>query len=214
MLTYLTGRVRPDIAMATHQCARFSICPMRSHEIAVMRIGQYLLGTKDRGMIYRPDLKRGLEIFVDANFAGGWDPEDAKNADNVYSRTGYVICYAGCPMFWQSKLRTEIALSTAEAEYIALLQALRETIPMTNLMREMNVIFPLYLPQPKFVLKVREDKLPSNIITPGKHVKSQSNPDGFIEIDYCSTEEQLANIFTKPVCDDIFFKLRKSLLNW
>ena len=51
MLTYLTGSVRPDIAMATHQCARFSIRPMRSHEIAVMRIGRYLLATKDRGMI-------------------------------------------------------------------------------------------------------------------------------------------------------------------
>jgi hypothetical protein len=50
-LTYLTGSVRPDIAMATHQCARFSIHPMRSHEIAVMRIGRYLLATKDRGMI-------------------------------------------------------------------------------------------------------------------------------------------------------------------
>jgi hypothetical protein len=48
----------------------------------------------------------------------------------------------------------EIALSTAEAEYIAFSQALRETIPMTNLMKEMNVIFPLYLPQPKFILKV------------------------------------------------------------
>ncbi len=112
MLTYLTGCVRPDIAMATHQFARFGISPMRFHELAIMRIGRYLLLTKDRGMIYRPDPKRGLEVFVNANFAGGWDPEDAENADNVYSPTGYVVCYAGCPMFWQSKLQMEIALST------------------------------------------------------------------------------------------------------
>ena len=39
MLTYLTGSVRPDIAMATHQCARFSTTQMRLHELAVMRIG-------------------------------------------------------------------------------------------------------------------------------------------------------------------------------
>jgi hypothetical protein len=108
-------------------------------------------------MIYKPDLARGLEVFVDAGFASGWYPEDAENTDSVYSCTGFVICYAGCPMFWQSKLQIEIALSTAEAEYIALLQALRETLPMTNLMREMNLIFPLYLPKPKFVLKVWED---------------------------------------------------------
>jgi hypothetical protein len=105
-------------------------------------------------MIYKPDALQGIEVFVDADFAGGWNPEDAMNAENIYSRTGYVIFYAGCPIFWQSKLQTKKALSTAEAEYIALSQALRETIPMTNLMREMNVIYPLYLPQPKFVLKV------------------------------------------------------------
>ena len=34
-------------------------------------------------MIYRPDLKSGLEVFVDANFAGGWDVLDAENAENV-----------------------------------------------------------------------------------------------------------------------------------
>jgi hypothetical protein len=232
MLTYLTGSVRPDIAMATHQCARFSVNPMRSHEQAVMRIGRYLLSTKEKGMIYHPDSDRGIEVFVDADFAGGWDPEDALNADNVYSRTGYVICYAGCPVFWQSKLQTEIALSTAEAEYIALSRALRETIPMTNLMREMNVIFPLYLPQPKFVLKVREDNQSCIAMTNNpkftprtrhiaikyhhfrKHVKTHSNPDGFIEIEYCQTEEQMADIFTKPVRDDIFFKLRLKMLNW
>jgi hypothetical protein len=87
MLTYLTGSVRPDIAMATHQCARFSIIPVRLHEQVVMRIRQYLLLTKKRGMIYKPDLARGLEVFIDANFARGWGPEDAENADSVYSCT-------------------------------------------------------------------------------------------------------------------------------
>ena len=94
---------------------------------------------------------------MDANLAKGWDPADALNSENVYSCTGYVLFYAGCPIFWQSKLQTEITLSTAEAEYIALLQALRETILMMNLTREMNVIFPFYLPHPKFVLKVQEN---------------------------------------------------------
>jgi hypothetical protein len=74
MLTYLTGSVRPDIAMAVHQRARFSVNPMRLHEQAVMQIGQYLLPSKDKGMIYSPGPKRGLEVWVDADFAGGWNP--------------------------------------------------------------------------------------------------------------------------------------------
>ena len=47
-----------------------------------------------------------------------------------------------------------------------------------------------------------------------KHVITQANPDGFILLEYCSTHDQIADIFTKPVRDDIFFKLRKSLMGW
>jgi hypothetical protein len=46
---------------------------MRSHKQAVMRIGQYLLFSKYKGMIYTPDPKLGLEVWVDADFAGGWN---------------------------------------------------------------------------------------------------------------------------------------------
>jgi hypothetical protein len=108
-------------------------------------------------MTYTPDPTKGIKMYVDADCAGGWDPGDAMNADNVYSQTGYVIWYAGCPIYWQIKLQTEIALSTAEAEYTALSQALRETLPMTGLMKAINVIFFLFLPSPRFVMKVRED---------------------------------------------------------
>ena len=232
MLTYLTGSVRPDIAMAVHQCARFSVNPKRSHEQAIMRIGRYLLSSKHRGIVCTPDPNKGLETYVDADFAGGWDPEKADNADNVYSRTGFTIRYAGCPIFWQSKLQTEIALSTAEAEYIAMSQALRETIPLMNLMKEINVIFSLHVPQPKFVIKLHEDNqsciaMANNPrFTPRtkhiaikyhhfrKHVRTPSNPSGFIDIIYCPTSEQIADIFTKPTNDDIFMKLRKLLCGW
>jgi hypothetical protein len=65
MLMYLIGSVCLDIAMAVHQCAHFSTNPMRSHKQAVMRIGQYLLSSKDKLMTYMPqtpngDLKSGL----------------------------------------------------------------------------------------------------------------------------------------------------------
>jgi hypothetical protein len=51
-------------------------------------------------MIYAPGPKQGLEVWVDADFAGGWDPSEADNADNVYPCTGFVIYYAGCLVFW------------------------------------------------------------------------------------------------------------------
>jgi hypothetical protein len=49
---------------------------------------------------------------------------------------GYTICYAGCPMIWSSKIQTEIALSSTEAEYIALFQSMREVFPIMWLLEE------------------------------------------------------------------------------
>jgi hypothetical protein len=51
---------------------------------------------------------------VDADFAEGWNPAEANDANNIYSHTGFIIYYAGCPVYWQSKLQTEIELLTAE----------------------------------------------------------------------------------------------------
>ena len=104
MLTYLQGTTRPDISMAVHQCARFAINPMLSYERAVIRIGRYLLGTKTRGVILRPDKYRGVECYVDADFAGGWAKSNPDDADNILSKTGYAIFYADCPLLLTSRM--------------------------------------------------------------------------------------------------------------
>ncbi|KAI2505066.1 hypothetical protein MHU86_9342 [Fragilaria crotonensis] len=59
------------------------------------------------------------------DFAGLWGFEDPQDPTCVKSRTGYVLCLAGCPIIWASKLQSDIALSTMEAEYNALSMALR-----------------------------------------------------------------------------------------
>ena len=62
-----------------------------------------------------------------------------------------VIMYANCPIFLRSSLQTEIALSTAEADYIALSSALRQVLSLMKLMEEINEVFPLLIYNPKFV---------------------------------------------------------------
>ncbi|KAK1735950.1 hypothetical protein QTG54_013397 [Skeletonema marinoi] len=88
MLTHLQGNSRPDISVHVHQCARFSIDPNRVHETAIINIGRYLLRSRERGIVYNPDKTKGLECYVDADFAGGWQQADADSAENVMSRTG------------------------------------------------------------------------------------------------------------------------------
>jgi len=76
-----------------------------------------------------------LDCYVDADFAGMWDTTDSDDPSSVKCRTGYVIVFANCPV-WVSKLQTDIALSTTEAEYIALSQAMRDIIPMRTVQNE------------------------------------------------------------------------------
>jgi hypothetical protein len=133
---YLSSNSRPDIAFAVHQCARFTHSPKASHGEALRRICRYLKGTSNQGLILRPTAKLRLDVHVDSDFAGLWKREDDQDPVCVKSRTGFVISLAGCPLMWQSKLQGQVALSTMEAEYIALSTSLRSLIPLKSLVHE------------------------------------------------------------------------------
>ena len=87
-LAYISRNTRPDIEMAVHQCAKYQINPKRAHEQAVKRIVRYLLATKNKGIIIKPNgnLKE-LECYVDADFAGAYNKEDNEDPISVKSRT-------------------------------------------------------------------------------------------------------------------------------
>jgi hypothetical protein len=79
----------------------------------------------------------GMECWVDAAYASEWSSKSAvTDANTDRSRMGYFITYADCPMHWASKMETEIALSSAEAEYIAPSQDMREVLPIIWLIEE------------------------------------------------------------------------------
>ena len=227
MLTYLQGTSRPDIVIACHQAARFTNDPKLSHERAVHRIARYLKATKDKGIIYDPKSVKGVECYVDADFAGGWDKADSGNPEAVLSRTGYVLMYANCPVLWCSKLQTEIALSTTEAEYIALSQSMREVIPFMTLLQEIDNIFSTNTNKARFHCKVFEDNnscislATSEKFSPRtKHIALKYHhfrryvTEKLIEILPIDTKEQLADIFTKPLDEDLFLYLRGKQSGW
>ena len=104
---------------------------------AVRTIGCYLRGTRDKGIMMRPDHTKSFECWVDADNAGNWyEPRATKDPMTTKSQSGWVIMYTGCPITWSSKLQTLTVLSTMEAEYIALSSALRDQIPIMQLMKE------------------------------------------------------------------------------
>ncbi len=142
MLMFISANTRPDIAFAVHQAARFSHSPRASHALAVKRILRYLQRTEDKGFCLRPNNTLQVDCYVDADFAGNFAAEHPGHPDSVKSRTGYIILYRGSPLLWVSKVQSLIALSTMEAEYVALSQAMRDLIPIPELLKEhMAVVF-------------------------------------------------------------------------
>ena len=228
-MNYYEKCTRPDISYSTHQCARFVQQPKKEHGEAVRWLGRYIFGTKDRGIIYSPDERRGLEVFVDADFAGNWDSEDTKNPDTARSRHGYVICYAGLPIVWKSQLQTEIALSTTEAEYIGLSQALREAIPLMNLIKEFKEKgINVNVSKAKVHIKVFEDNAGAIEIAKEKkyrprtkhlncklhHFRYHVDVTKELTIHKIGTKMQPADMLTKPLNVEDFIRHRKSVMGW
>jgi hypothetical protein len=81
MLSYFANNVWSKIQMAVHQTARFLIQPMQSHKFVIMQIGRYLCDNPEGGIIYKVDKTKGLEVYADADFTGGWNVADSENAD-------------------------------------------------------------------------------------------------------------------------------------
>jgi hypothetical protein len=229
MMLYLTSNSRPEIQFSVHQCARFTHSPRKSHAEAVKRIARYLAGTSDKGLTFSPGEDLKLDCYVDADYAGLWRYEDDQDPICVKSRTGYVFTIAGCPVTWASKLQTEIALSTLEAEYIALSSAMREFLPMRRLFKEIGEKMNLQLEEKGLLHStIFEDNngalglATSPKMTPRtKHIavkyhffKDHIGEEKGIRIVKVDTEFQKADIFTKGLPLDDFERIRGLLMGW
>ena len=227
-LNFLEKSTRPDIAFITHQCARYTTDPRKEHGAAIRWLARYLKGTRDKGLILSPQRDRDLEVYVDADFAGSWDPKAAHIRDTARSRHGYVIFYAGCPLIWKSQLQTEIALSSTESEYTGLSYALREAIPVMQTMRELQQRgFPMTNTQGKVYCRVFEDN--SGAVEMAAHHKFRPRTKhlnvklhhfrdyvnrGEIKIRHISTSNQPADLLTKSLNTDLTMKHRKTIMGW
>ena len=231
-MNYLAQTTRPDISMAVHQCARFCANPKAVHYTAVKRIVRYLIGTSDKGMTLNVQ-EPILECFADADFAGSWDRTDPLDPENVKSRSGHIIKFAGCPIHWGSKLQDLVSLSTVESEYISLSYATRQVLFILHLLEELkeNKI-DFELPIANVYAKCFEDntgcldlaKTPK--LRPRtkhiavkyhhfrSHVRSKENPTGILELHWVSTDKQQADIFTKPLPPKTFLALRRLICGW
>ena len=128
---YLSVCMKPDIAFAVGNLARYSAKPTKMHWKALKRVLHYLKGTVNYGLKYSNIGQLECVGYSDADWAG--DVNDRK------STSGYLFMLNGAPVSWKSKKQNCVALSTAEAEYIALSSASQECKWLRQLQTDIGI---------------------------------------------------------------------------
>ena len=100
---------------------------------------------------------RRIDMYADADFAGVYVTEEKMDPVSVKGRTGVLLTFGNTPILWSSKLYSEIALSTLEAEYIAPPQGMRYLVSARRLMAELGEQVNYKMDKISHISKVWED---------------------------------------------------------
>jgi transposase InsO family protein len=127
---------RPDISHAVSVVSRYMANPGEEHWRAVKWLLRYLKGTTevgltfDRASLERSPSRRSVVGYVDSDYAG--------DLDKRRSLTGYVFTFCGSCISWKATLQ-HVALSTTEAEYMAITEAVKEAIWLRGLVGDLGL---------------------------------------------------------------------------
>jgi hypothetical protein len=133
-LQFLANATRPDIAYAVSRLALFSANPSLQHTGALKRVLQYLSGTKSHGITYSAMTSKNRGV----NLCHGYADAAYTNVDECKSTSGYVYLVGGGAITWMSKRQSVVAMSSTEAEYIALSEAGREACWLRSLYHKLG----------------------------------------------------------------------------
>lgn len=209
-LRYLVN-TRPDLAYSVGYVSRFMEKPTPKHWAAVKHILRYISGTLKIGCWFGRNKSENLELvgFSDSDMAG--DMDDRKSTTGVLYRLGESL------ISWQSQKQMVVALSSCEAEYIAATTAACQGIWLSRLMAEILGEKPN-----QTVMKIDNKSAISLCKNPVLHDRSKHIDTRFhfirecvekkqIVVEYVRSEDQLADILTKPVGRVRFQELRKKI---
>ncbi|XP_042003806.1 secreted RxLR effector protein 161-like [Salvia splendens] len=130
---YVMICTRPDLAHAVSITSRYMSNPGKAHWQALKWMLRYLRGSSDYGIMYKgfgDQTKDIIEGFCDSDYAS--------NKDNRKSQTGYIFTMFGSAVTWESNLQSVVALSTTEAEYIALTDAVKESFWIRGMLGDLG----------------------------------------------------------------------------
>ena len=229
-LLYLALTARPDVAQAVGVLSRFMSCPGQDHVEATQQVIRYLFATKDHGITYSRDAVGAPHLFMHArksslavedslrdstNVIAYADADLAGDEDTRKSTTGFALMLHGGVVSWMSKLQPTVALSTAEAETIAGVEAVKQIMHLRLFLRELNQ-------EQLSPTTVWEDNNAAIALAHGKEQSkrakhyqmkvaflNEQHQRGVFSYEKVGTKEQVADQFTKALPRDDFCRYRE-----
>ena len=208
-LSHIAICTRPDLAFTVNALCRHLSNPNEKCFTALNHCLRYLAGTPDYGITYHFNRSSTLtlEAYSDSTFGG-------EDIDNAKSQTGLVFFFGGGPIDWSSHLQKVIALSSAEAEFVAAFTAAKSIVYFRQLLEEFgqttNGSTTIWCDNTSAIAQSK-NPVKANAT---RHVRiryhylrdlSESN---IVRLQYVKTIDQLADIFTKPLDPKTFLRLR------
>ncbi|GJU84012.1 retrovirus-related pol polyprotein from transposon TNT 1-94 [Tanacetum coccineum] len=205
-LLYLTAS-RPDIIFSVCLCARFQEDPKTSHLEAVKRIFRYIKGTMHLGLWYPKGFGIETIVYVDSDHAG--DYVDRKSTSGICTFMG--CCLTSC----FSKKQTALAISTTKAEYVSAGKACQQALWMKQALVDYGIrlddIPIMYDNKGLYLSKNPVQHSRTKHIEIRHHFLRDNVQKGNISIEKVSSEDNIADILTKPLKRELFNYLRLGL---
>ena len=199
-LQFLANSTQPDIAFAVNRLAAYTANPSLQHVTALKWILQYLAGTKNFGITYSKTADN-----PDNNIFHGFANAAFTNHDDHKSTSGYIFLAAGGAITWKSKKQMTIALSSTQAKYVALSEAVHKACWLWSLFDELR--YPQEHPtlikgdNNSSILMAKNQQFHScsKHITIWWHWVRELIKQNLVTIDSCHDPEQTANVLTKAL---------------
>lgn len=202
-LMYLAVLTRPDIAYAVGYLSQFNKCHSDKHWTYAKRILRYLKKTRNLGLKYCKIGNVNIQGYVDADWAN--DPTDRR------SYTGFCFMLSGSVISWSCKKQRTVALSSTEAEYMAITEGCREAVFLLNLQCEIT--------EQMYTINLYNDNQSSQKLSENpmfhnrtKHIDVQYHycreviSKKFVKVNYLPTSNMPADMLTKSLCSTKHYK--------
>jgi hypothetical protein len=229
-LLHIANCTRCDISFSVGVLSRHALCPGQAHVNAAKRVVMYLYNTQSTGIQYSrsttiarnvPSIYQGgkhplhddsdlLKVFADSDYASD---------QSRRSTMGMVVMLNGGPIAWASVLGKTISTSSCEAEVNAATFTAKESLHLSRMLTDLE-----FIPVGPIIIQEDNAACIAQANTGLRHVRNAKHyevklrflqqlvVDKSIEFKYCPTDEQLADLFTKPLAEDKFNYFRDKIL--